>query len=263
MDEFVAQSRKDRPQEECRFRQHLSFSSQGNQRPNFKGDERGISAKRLPQIVETKPSHPCLMDDCLKKDDGCALDDDSIINNDEKLSDKLDTNFGPARKEEPEVNRYSFFSSEIEQTIHAPELGDLILPGESFRDLFELRRENGSTEGAWWLDVISPSEDELEMFQRAFGIHRLTAEDIEAQEIREKVELFKTYYFVCFRSFFQMDKNHEDYLAPVNFYMVVFREGILTFTYAPSPHQAEVRKRIGKLRNYINLTADWISYALM
>ena len=60
-----------------------------------------------------------------------------------------------------------------------------------------------------------------------------------------------------------MDKDSEDYLKPVNIYMVVFREGILTFTYAPSPHAAHVRKRIGNLRNYINLTADWICYAML
>jgi magnesium transporter len=158
-----------------------------------------------------------------------------------------------------ENNRYSFFSSEIEQTIHAPELGDLLMPGETFRDLFELPPESG----AWWLDVVNPPEDEIEMFQKAFGIHRLTAEDIARQEIREKVELFNKYYFVCFRSFSQMEKTGDDYLEPVNVYMVVFREGILTFTYAPSPHAADVRKRIGKLRNYINLTADWICYAMV
>ena len=161
--------------------------------------------------------------------------------------------------EDQGVNRFSFFSSELEKTIHAPELGDLLEDDESFHDLFDLPAETG----AWWLDVMNPTEDELDMFQKAFDVHRLTTEDIERQEIREKVELFHRYYFVCFRSFYQMDKNSEDYLEPVNIYMVVFREGILTFSYAANPHAAEVRKRIGKLRNYINLTADWICYALM
>lgn len=158
-----------------------------------------------------------------------------------------------------EANRFSFLSSELDQSIHAQELGDLVLPGESFRDLFRLPEEGG----AWWLDVMNPSEEELEVFQKAFGIHRLTSEDIERQEIREKVELFSQYYFVCFRSFYQMDKFSEDYLEPVNVYMVVFREGLISFTYTPNPHAADVRKRIGKLRNHINLTADWICYAMI
>ena len=181
------------------------------------------------------------------------------------VSDELDEKFPPPSPsmlklvDEREFNRFSFFSSEIEHAIHAPEIGDLLMPGENFRDLFDMPTDNG----AWWLDVMNPTEAEMEMFQQAFGIHRLTAEDIEQQETREKVELFPQYYFVCFRSFYQMNRNSESYLDPVNVYMVVFREGILTFTYAPSPHASEVRKRIGKLRNYINLTADWICYAMV
>ena len=157
-----------------------------------------------------------------------------------------------------ETRRFSFFSSELEQTIHAADYWDLLSPGTTSRDLFELPVDGG----VWWMDVKNPTEAELFAFQRAFGIHRLTTEDIIMQEAREKVELFKQYYFVCFRSF-QMDKAKEDYMDPVNVYMVVFREGILTFTYTASPHAANVRKRIGRLRDYMALTADWICYALI
>jgi magnesium transporter len=98
---------------------------------------------------------------------------------------------------------------------------------------------------------------------KAFGVHPLTREDICLQEPREKVELFHQYYFVSFRSFFQADKDSEDYLEPVNFYAVVFKEGLLTFTFTESPHTLNVRKRISRLRDYINLNADWICYALI
>ena len=185
--------------------------------------------------------------------------DSAVAASDEDIDEKQSLKRTERRNSFDGPHRFSFFSSEIEQTIHAPEIGDLIVPGETFRDLFELPPESG----VWWLDVMNPTAAEIDMFQKAFGIHRLTAEDIERQEIREKVELFTQYYFVCFRSFYQMDKESEDYLEPVNVYMVVFREGILSFTYALSPHASEVRKRIGKLRNYINLTADWICYAMV
>lgn len=157
------------------------------------------------------------------------------------------------------INRWSFFSSDLEDTIHAPELGDLLMPGETFQHLFEL----GPTGGVWWLDMMMPSEEEIEVICKAFGIHGLTREDIVQQETREKVELFKSYYFVCFRSFYQMDRNSECFLEPVNVYAVVFREGILTFTFCPSPHAANVRKRMSKLREYVSLGADWICYALI
>jgi magnesium transporter len=160
---------------------------------------------------------------------------------------------------ENEPTRFGFFSSESQSTVHASDLGDLVLPGETFRDLFELGPEGG----VWWLDVVNPTEEELGAISRAFNIHPLTTEDIQTQEAREKVELFKQYYFVCFRTFFQKDKTSEDYLEPVNFYMVVFRDGVLTFSFVDNPHASNVRKRIGKLRDYVSLSSDWICYAMI
>ena len=157
------------------------------------------------------------------------------------------------------VNRWTFFSSEIDETIHAPELGGLLMPGERFRDLFEL----GPDGGLWWLDMLNPSEEEVVAVCKAFGVHPLTREDITTQETREKVELFRSYYFVCFRSFYQEDKTSVDFMEPINVYAVVFREGLLTFSFCPNAHAANVRKRIGRLRDYVNLSADWICYALM
>lgn len=156
-------------------------------------------------------------------------------------------------------SRFGFFSSESQSTVHAAELGDLVLPGDTFRDLFQLGPEGG----VWWLDVVNPTDDELGAISRAFSIHPLTTEDIQTQEAREKVELFKQYYFVCFRTFYQMDKNSEEFLDPVNFYMVVFRDGVLTFSFMENPHAANVRRRIGKLRDYDSLSSDWICYAMM
>lgn len=157
------------------------------------------------------------------------------------------------------LNRWTFFSSELDDTIHAAELGGLLMPGERFRDLFEPPAEAG----VWWLDMVNPTEEEVFAICKAFGVHPLTREDIAIQEPREKVELFHQYYFVCFRSFYQADKDAEDYLEPINFYAVVFKEGILSFTFTESPHALNVRKRISRLRDYINLNADWICYALI
>ncbi|OJD15552.1 hypothetical protein AJ78_04209 [Emergomyces pasteurianus Ep9510] len=160
---------------------------------------------------------------------------------------------------ENERNRFSFFSSEYQNTVHACELGGLVLEGETFRDLFHLGPEGG----VWWLDALNPTNDEVGAISRAFSIHPLTAEDIMMQEAREKVELFKQYYFVCFRSFYQIDKLSDDFLEPINVYMVVFREGIISFTYTENPHAANVRKRISKLRDYVSLSSDWVCYAMI
>lgn len=154
-------------------------------------------------------------------------------------------------------DRFSFFTSERDDTIHAPTIGGL-LPGPtgSFRKLFKQGR------GCWWLDVMCPSDAEMRTIAKAFGIHPLTAEDIRVQETREKVELFKSYYFVCFRSF-DHDKDSEDFLEPVNIYVVVFKEGLISFHFAPTSHPANVRRRIRQLRDYVSVSADWISYAII
>ena len=47
------------------------------------------------------------------------------------------------------------------------------------------------------------------------------------EEAREKIELFRNYYLVCFRSFDQ-DQYSPTYLDPVNMYIIVFREGTLS-----------------------------------
>ena len=114
----------------------------------------------------------------------------------------------------------------------------------------------------FWLDVLQPTEMEMKVLAKAFGIHQLTTEDILMEEQREKVELFQSYYFLNYRSF-EQDKESEDYMDPVNFYVVVFRDGVITFHHSQTPHPANVRRRIRQLNDYMSPTADWISYALI
>lgn len=114
----------------------------------------------------------------------------------------------------------------------------------------------------FWLDVLCPTDQEMRVLCRTFGIHALTSEDIMVQEAREKVELFRNYYFINYRTF-EQDPNSEDYLEPINMYVCVFRYGILTFHFSQIPHPANVRRRIRQLSDYLILSADWISYAII
>ncbi|KAK8925152.1 putative metal iontransporter [Metarhizium anisopliae] len=140
--------------------------------------------------------------------------------------------------------RFTYFNEEFQSTIHTEKpirYGD---------------------RPVWWLDVLCPTEAEMKVIAKAFGIHPLTAEDIMLQEAREKVELFRHYYFVNYRTFDQ-DINSANYLEPVNMYVVVFREGVLSFHFSMTPHPANVRRRIRQLRDYLILSSDWISYAII
>ncbi|KAK8040843.1 CorA-like Mg2+ transporter [Apiospora phragmitis] len=145
-----------------------------------------------------------------------------------------------APKQDPvDPNRFSFFSTAWESTIHAAEFGDLVLPGRI------------------------PTEEEVRTICKAFGVHPLTIEDITTQEAREKIELFPSYYFACFRSFsVTQEEDGPDY-EPFNLYVIVFREGTLSFSFEPNSHASLVRKRITMLKEYVSLSSDWICYALI
>jgi magnesium transporter len=234
--------------------------------------------------------------------------------------------------------RFTYFNEEFDNTIHSQNIGELLQPGQTFRQLFvpdppiledstddetddddeamttmtrdstmerpsmnglsragtrtpTILQPNQTSSGeqtqsstpkrsptpkpahkekpprfgprpAFWLDVLSPTDAEMKVISKAFGIHPLTAEDILMQEQREKVELFKHYYFINYRTF-EQDENSEDYLEPVNLYVVVFKEGVISFHFSMTPHPANVRRRIRQLKDYLILSPDWISYALI
>ena len=114
----------------------------------------------------------------------------------------------------------------------------------------------------FWLDILNPTYEEMRVICRAFGIHKLTAEDIMEQEAREKVELFRTYYFVNYRSFDQ-DEQSDEYLEPVNMYFIVFKGGVISFHFSQMPHPPNVRRRIRQLAEHQYTDSDWISYAII
>ncbi len=166
-------------------------------------------------------------------------------------------NEGPEKEETPpNCDRFTFFNTELpdSEPIRAENFQSLIREGQSFQELFKHDNETGT----WWLDCLNPTESEMQMFSKAFGIHPLTREDIENQETREKFELFESYYFVVFHTI-NNDITSDKYLEPIKFYMIVFKNGILTFHTSPVNHQLNVRRRI---RNF-NVTSDWICYALL
>ncbi|PWW74084.1 hypothetical protein C7212DRAFT_331362 [Tuber magnatum] len=96
----------------------------------------------------------------------------------------------PRHRRVSNPDRFSFFSSEGDAMIHAPEIGDLPRDGETLHELFRGRQ------GVWWLDCYGPTTEELAMLMKAFAIHPVTSEDIWVQETREKVELFRSYFWI-------------------------------------------------------------------
>ncbi|KAK6541756.1 Mg(2+) transporter, variant 2 [Orbilia ellipsospora] len=235
MEDFITQQSQIRNRS-CQRRRKMSTASVQNT----------YSRQTIPFKFKRSPPE----DECAIEDD----DDDESDSFNEKEADGVPPKRRGRAPQQPD--RFSFFSSELEGTVHAANFPSLIGDGETFEGLF------GGEDNVWWLDVESPTEAEMKMIWRAFSLHPLTYEDIRVQETREKVELFRSYYFVSFRSFVQ-DEESEDFLEPTNIYLVVFRGGVLTFHFSPYPHAANVRKRIRQLRDYVALSSDWICYAMI
>lgn len=161
------------------------------------------------------------------------------------------------------ARQFGYFSPTLEDVVYSSDLNSLVSSQESVRKLME----TGEQEDVWWLDVTAPTTDDMEWLERVFTIHPLTTEDIGVQETREKIELFGHYYFVSLRLSHPYRRAGTKSGAPgssiLNQYALVFKGGILSVTFGPNPHAGHVRNRIMEHKSHLELTSDWICYALM
>ncbi|KAJ5948018.1 hypothetical protein N7466_001033 [Penicillium verhagenii] len=155
--------------------------------------------------------------------------------------------------------RYSFFNSSLDTVTRANGFSHLESICEPFKDF----KETGDHKGLWWLHVASPSDDDIEILSRMFGLHPLTTEDIKVRELREKVELFGAYYFVSVLPPRQLKLITVPDASSANFYGIVFPEGILSITFGDGQDPAHVWKRIKEHQSDFSPTSDWICYALI
>ncbi|CAO3684941.1 unnamed protein product [Rhizopus stolonifer] len=151
--------------------------------------------------------------------------------------------------------RVTYYSPCEATTIHSRSISEI--PDYKEGSLGDMLKK-----GCFWIDIFNPTDLEMRALCKAFHIHPLTVEDISMEEQREKCEVFMNYYFICFRSFDQ-DEFSSTYMQPSAIYIIVLKEGIITFHFKPMPHPHNVRKRIKQLRDYINVTPDWICYGLL
>ncbi|ORZ19382.1 hypothetical protein BCR42DRAFT_459759 [Absidia repens] len=156
--------------------------------------------------------------------------------------------------DDSEAYRWTYYSTAETATIHARHLCEIPPKGVKLSDMIK--------KGCFWIDVLNPTDTEMRTLCQAFRIHPLTEEDITMEEQREKCDVFHNYYFICFRSF-EQDPLSPMYLQPLAVYIVVLKEGVLTFHFRPTPHPHNVRKRIKQLRDYIKVSPDWICYGIL
>ncbi|KAL1918050.1 uncharacterized protein VTP21DRAFT_3316 [Calcarisporiella thermophila] len=135
--------------------------------------------------------------------------------------------------------RFTFYSTAI-STVHACFLHEIPPCGTSFSDMLRA--------GCFWIDILAPTDEEMTALGHVFRIHPLTIEDIMMEEGREKFEVFKSYQFMCIQTY-EQERFSPNYLQPFHFSSML--------------HPMNVRRRIKILKDYINVTPEWITYALI
>ncbi|KAK6513476.1 Mg(2+) transporter [Arthrobotrys megalospora] len=156
-------------------------------------------------------------------------------------------------------SRFNFFPATSPTNIPISTISDLITPDGSLND--HLFTPTPSKDGAaWWLDITNPTPSEIHLISTAFSLHPLTEQDIKMSEARERIELFKNYYYICFHSFYPYNGD----LREFNAHVIVFPAGTLSFIFHnDSRHSFNVRTRMARLRDYMTFTSDWICYAII
>ncbi|ORZ08974.1 hypothetical protein BCR42DRAFT_424390 [Absidia repens] len=226
----------------------------------------------IPPTAPVVPSQSTIDRDALQKYLLVEGDGDTLTKYDVKLDFLLEasqnkhsrrfSDFGDApydpNKVKAKTDRYTYYEASTGS-----------LKSSSFRELLIKPTTAGGTvasllikSSCWWVDIFAPTDQEMRVLSKIFRMHPLTTEDIQAQESREKCEIFQNYMFISFRSF-NHDYSSQDYLEAVNFYIIIFKDGVLTFRFKPLPHPHNVRKRIHQLKDYIDITPEWINYALI
>lgn len=156
--------------------------------------------------------------------------------------------------------RFSYFSSRTQRVDMSSTWDGLMTNAAVELPLSEEKRQpNGDV---WWLDIYDATAQDVEEVADAFNIHPLTAEDVVVRERREKVEVFRNYYFISFRTLISHAED-EGYPSAAEFYILVFYNGTVTFSPQGCGHVQRVRKRIRKMQDATTPSSDWICYALM
>jgi magnesium transporter len=137
--------------------------------------------------------------------------------------------------------------------------------GKSFQDLGldQLVLQGGKgLELPFWLDLLDPTEEELNALEQAFDIHPLTIEDIQSEDTREKCDVFPNYYFVSVKGIVD---DEEAIVKPVPVSILVFKQCIISIQYISNVHTHRVLQRFKsqKLRFHHNIRPAYVCYSLL
>ncbi|KAJ5798508.1 uncharacterized protein N7503_007804 [Penicillium pulvis] len=163
--------------------------------------------------------------------------------------------------------RFSFFSSKTQQAITSSTWEGLFPSGNPDDIIQEkLKAHPEPSRPVWWFDICDATMEDVDLVSQELSIHPLTSEDIKLRESREKVDVFRNYYLISFKTLVERaipDENDRPGIpSSASVYILVFQYGVVTFSPSGCTHISQVRDRIRKMHD-TELSSDWICYALI
>jgi magnesium transporter len=110
-----------------------------------------------------------------------------------------------------------------------------------------------------WMDLEDPSESDLRMLQREFGLHPLAVEDAMHRDQRSKVDAYEQHFFLVVHAFrFQGDE-----LIDSEVHAFVGRGFLVTLRYTPVFDLTPIRRRWDKQADLAGEGGGALLYALL
>jgi len=115
-------------------------------------------------------------------------------------------------------------------------------------------------EGAIWVDITGPDDDEAKIMRELFEFHPLAIEDTRNQTQRPKAEEFADHMFIILNPI--ADMQHKDALFR-ELDVFVGKNYLVTVHPTDEPVIAEARRRIEPLRTHLSISASVLLYTLV
>ena len=111
-----------------------------------------------------------------------------------------------------------------------------------------------------WLDLADPSEEELSLIEKEFGLHPLAMEDARHRNQRTKIEIYEGYFFLVVHALSRRDG--ED-LSDSEIHVFVGHRFLITLRYSPLFDLTQVIRRWDRQSELTEEGGGFLLYVLL
>jgi len=112
-----------------------------------------------------------------------------------------------------------------------------------------------------WINLLEPTDPELETVEKGLGLHELTTEDLKNPSGRAKIEDFDGHLFMTFKA---LNFNEgEDIEETINLNFILFKNLLVTVHISPILSIKETMEDIAKRPAIMKAGADFLMYSIL